>query len=239
MIIRLTHNAERILRHSQQVPAAMIKGLAAALDEENEYTLALVQKKRLSFPKEGPSTLEGLRHISGRLKKSMRRDESENVFSAAQADGGRIFSTIGSNVRYAGVLEEGFTGTVQVGPYVRRHFRTQTFLRAAKSDPVYKATTTKRRKNESAEAFFARSVAREQAARARFNERMSVFQYENRDKRTLTRKVRGADVAVGAHDRNVNITGRHYLRRSVEEREGDYRDALSAAVVKAWNGGKP
>jgi hypothetical protein len=186
MIINLTSNAQAVIRRTEQYPGTMLRAVAAALDLENEYTLALVQTKRLSFPREGPTTLEGLRHISGRLKKSMRRGESDNIFSDAKVSGSRVLSSIGSNVRYAGVLEEGFSGEVSVKGHMRTRTVVKEFLRLGK-------------------------------------------------RRFLKAKQR--DVEVWGHTRQMNITGRHYLRRSVEERADEYSQAVSAAVVNSWNGG--
>lgn len=97
-------------------PTAVRAAVARAMDLENETTIGLAIKRRLTFPKESPATLEGLRAITSRLRKSLTR-------SPARIVGNSIISAIGSNVRYFGPHEFGFKGTVKVRAHSRRESR--------------------------------------------------------------------------------------------------------------------
>src|SRR5690606_24659350 len=83
------------------------------LDRENEYTVGATVRERMSFPRGVPSTSEGLRVQTGRLRRSMTR-------SRAIAAGGVVVSAIGSNVRYFGPHEFGFDGVQSVPAHERR-----------------------------------------------------------------------------------------------------------------------
>ncbi|HTI72899.1 MAG TPA: hypothetical protein VMF06_23200 [Candidatus Limnocylindria bacterium] len=91
----------------------ILGAIKVALDEENDLTLGATQERRLSFPKTQPSTMEGLRVQSNTLRKSLTR-----VLATIQGDA--VFSAIGSNIKYFGVHEFGFEGTVEVAPFVRK-----------------------------------------------------------------------------------------------------------------------
>ena len=98
--IELNSNATAILAKVQKTPALMLQAMADALDYENERTIGDIKQNRLSFPKAGPTTMAGLREISGRLKRSIDR-------SPARIAGAAVLSSIGSNVVYAGIHEFG------------------------------------------------------------------------------------------------------------------------------------
>lgn len=106
--IQITTNAQKILRELEAFPPEMLQAIAAALDQQNEGTIGSIRSRKLS--RRGPTTL-GVR--SGRLWQSMSK-------ANAQIAGNTVVSSIGSNVRYAGVHEFGFTGTVQVKAHRRR-----------------------------------------------------------------------------------------------------------------------
>jgi hypothetical protein len=81
-------------------PVTLLPALAHVLDQENQLTVSHIQQHYLSFPKDGPTTLEGLRCVSNRLRGSIRA-------SAAVVTGAGVQSAIGSNVSYAAAHEFG------------------------------------------------------------------------------------------------------------------------------------
>lgn len=109
--VKLSAAAQRLL--SGGAPAAVIARVRKAIDHQNEITIGATVEKRMSFPRTGPATREGLRVQTGRLRRSLTR-------SAAQVSGDSIVSAIGSNVSYFGAHEFGFDGNVTVRSHTRR-----------------------------------------------------------------------------------------------------------------------
>lgn len=101
-----------------QDSAALVRAGARAMDQENQITVGLIQRDRLNFPRTGPTSPIGCRVITGRLRGSLRA-------SRTTISGDSLVSSIGSNVRYAAALEEGFEGEVQVGAHARKQFSMQ------------------------------------------------------------------------------------------------------------------
>lgn len=106
--ITLSPRAQALLAAAPAWPIALKSAIAAALDKQNELTTGHIQRTKLSV--RGPRTL-GVR--TNRLRLSARPTKA---IVAADA----ILSSIGSNVKYAGVHEFGFSGTVQVKGFTRR-----------------------------------------------------------------------------------------------------------------------
>jgi hypothetical protein len=96
--------------------AGLLGALAARMDLLNEAAVTEIQLKR--FSKSGPESL-GIR--TNRLSLSIRP-------SKAVVSGDAVLSTIGSNVKYLGVHEEGYKGTVQVRRHVRQRFAKEKFF---------------------------------------------------------------------------------------------------------------
>lgn len=117
MEITITITPPDIAARVAQYPARMLRAVVRAMDEQNELTASTIITKRLNFPRDGATTMEGLRHITGRLYRSIRKSD-------AVLAGGGVASAIGSNVNYLGVHEFGFTGTVNVPGHVRRASKT-------------------------------------------------------------------------------------------------------------------
>jgi len=90
-----------------QDKSGALQAMAAAMSQENKLTVSHCLRRYLSFPKDEPTTEDGLRMISGSLARSVR--DSEPVIS-----GETITSSIGGNVtnkgvNYLAVHEEGAT----------------------------------------------------------------------------------------------------------------------------------
>lgn len=89
------------------------RAIAKALDRENEYTVGQTVRERMNFPRSMPPTEEGLRVQTGRLRRSLTR-------SRAVVTSEGVVSAIGSNVRYFGIHEFGFQGSVSVKAHMRK-----------------------------------------------------------------------------------------------------------------------
>jgi phage gpG-like protein len=118
--ISISSNAAAVLQKVRSFPAKMAQAVAKALDRRNELTVGQIQATKLS--RKGPTTL-GV--VTNRLRSSVR------PALAQVASDTRIVSAIGSNVKYAGAHEYGFTGSVPVKAHTRKV--TQVFGRELKS----------------------------------------------------------------------------------------------------------
>lgn len=94
-------------------PAVVNPAIARALDRENEYTVGVAVRERMSFPRTMPATMEGLRVQTSRLRRSITR-------SRARIYSGGVISSIGSNVQYFGTHEFGFQGVQAVRAHRRK-----------------------------------------------------------------------------------------------------------------------
>jgi len=93
--VELTPEAVAVMGRLKD-PTPMLAAVAKALDEENAYSVSHIQKEYLSFPKDGPAVAIGLRAVSNSYRRSL--------FAApATMEGGRLVSSIGSNVTNRGV----------------------------------------------------------------------------------------------------------------------------------------
>jgi phage gpG-like protein len=108
MAIALNPQAAALVAGAPRWPERAVGALCRAIDLENQLTIGWAQARHLS--RRGPTTL-GV--VTNRLRPSL------NATPAVAVDG-QIVSTIGSNVRYAGVHEFGFVGTVQVKAHTRK-----------------------------------------------------------------------------------------------------------------------
>ncbi len=113
--IKVTDNAAEVIRGLQAFPPEMQTAIAAALDLQNERTVGQIQARKLS--RRGPKTL-GV--VTNRLRSSIRKVD-------ATITGTNIDSGIGSNVKYAGAHEFGFTGSVQVRAHQGEHRALDVF----------------------------------------------------------------------------------------------------------------
>lgn len=95
-------------------PAALVHGaVAKALDLENELSVGAAVRERMSYPRNTPPTMEGLRVQTGHLRRTLRRSKA-----VVTANG--VVSAIGSNVGYFGVHEFGFSGNQTVKQHERK-----------------------------------------------------------------------------------------------------------------------
>ena len=111
---KLKSNARRILGQFRNFPDKMRDEIVRALDRENRLTIIHVARSRLSFPRRSTPGMAGLRVITGNL----RRGLLQGLIPARQI-GTSIVGSISNNVRYAGVHEFGFSGSVNVPAHLR------------------------------------------------------------------------------------------------------------------------
>ena len=102
--IGFTPAAQAALNRLDKLTPNVLNGVARGMDEANQVTIGVIQKDFLSFPKSGPTTPDGLRVITNRLRGSIRA-------SKAVISGDTVQSAIGSNVKYAALHE--FGGTIK------------------------------------------------------------------------------------------------------------------------------
>ena len=99
--VELNGDAEAYLKKLSD-PSQVLTALQRTTDRENQFTVGHIQKDYMSLPGDGPTAPDGLRVKSNRLRGSLRASK------ARFGDDG-IVSSIGSNVVYAGILEDGGT----------------------------------------------------------------------------------------------------------------------------------
>lgn len=192
--VKLDAAAQRLL--SGGAPAAVLAKMSQALDNQNETTIGAAVEKRMSFPRNRPTTREGLRNVDGLLRRSLTR-------SFAKLQGDSLVSAIGSNIRYFGPHEFGFQGSVTVRSHTRRNpDRLQTADGAI--------------------------LTQRAAARA------GAFATSGKPRRG-SRFVSGGSHTVKSHSREMNLPARQMVRKTVEERTDNYREALTKAVQEGLN----
>lgn len=116
-MIQLSSTAAAIASQLESFPRSMAEAVSAAMDKENQLTVGHIVSTKLTSA--GPRFLNAR---TSRLRGSARATKAK--FSPAGVESG-----IGSNVRYAGVHEFGFKGTVNVPGFTRKNPQGDTFSR--------------------------------------------------------------------------------------------------------------
>jgi phage gpG-like protein len=96
----------------------MVIAMMRAMHAENEITVDHIKERYASFPQDEPTTMDGLRTISGRLRQNYRA-------SAPNLEGNNIVSSIGNNVEYAAIHE--FGGQTKPHDIVARNAKALAF----------------------------------------------------------------------------------------------------------------
>lgn len=188
--VTLTADVAEAIRKLKSLPDTVGPAMAAAMDFENQITVGHIMYRKLS--QRGPDTL-GV--VTNRLRGSVRA--SKSVVTSRQ-----ISSGIGSNVKYAGVHEFGYTGTVSVPGFTRRNKRGDRFALRSNGTEVPRALA----------------------------EKMGAFTSKGRTRAWLKKTVSGISI-VKAHTRKLNFTARHMFQTGIEERLDAYETALSNAIL--------
>jgi len=110
-VMEISEEAKAVFRDAKDFGPRLVKRIAMVHDEQNALTVGWIVRARLS--ERGPHTLG---RISSRLANTLRA-------AKARVSGTTVWSSIGSNVRYAGAHEFGFQGTVTVKAHTRRFAR--------------------------------------------------------------------------------------------------------------------
>jgi phage gpG-like protein len=160
--IEFSKRAQEILEAPGGLTPRVQNAIQRAMNAAMEEVAGKIVDKRLSFPKGGKTTLEGLRVDSSRLRRSMMRGGPANASKAAAWDGLACVGSIGTNVRYAAVHE--FGGTFTRRSRTRGSSRLRSALQLSrvggKSFSVtYPARAPVRKTVEENRAFFAAAVS--------------------------------------------------------------------------------
>lgn len=111
--IQFSPTGLRVLQRLDRAPVELQARLMRVVDEQNQYTIAHVQLRFLSYPRDLIGPVDGLRVRTNRLRGSLWA-------AKARLAGGHLLSSIGTNVNYAGVHEYGFDGQIQVRAFTRK-----------------------------------------------------------------------------------------------------------------------
>lgn len=135
--INLSPKARALLAAAPAWPIALRSEIAKAMDKQNELTTGYIQRHKLSrrAPMMGPKTTLGV--VTNRLRLSARPTKA-----VVTAD--TILSSIGTNVKYGGVHEDGFSGTVKVRAFTRRQ-HTNDIVRGSSDRRGFAARQAKER----------------------------------------------------------------------------------------------
>jgi hypothetical protein len=188
--IDLSPEAKAIVKRFETLPARFLQRSVAVLNQQLHLTSAHIQEQKLS--ERGPKTL-GV--VTNRLRSSVR-------VVPASIQGNIVEGAIGTNVRYAGVHEFGYSGPVTVKQHVR-----QTAERFA----IDNGRTT-----------VSRSVAG----------RLGLLTKKGTPRKGAAESRAGKQVTVKEHTRQVNFPERAMFRTGISERMPAIVQALSDAIVK-------
>ena len=98
--------------------AGLVRAMMLAMAAENELTVNHIVEDYASFSQTEPTTMDGLRTISGLLREAYRA-------SAPDLQGSTIVSSIGNNVEYAAIQE--FGGQTKAHDIVARNGKALAF----------------------------------------------------------------------------------------------------------------
>ena len=97
---------------SDATASRVLEAIGTEMQRQSLLTIGRASEKRMNFPGDGPTTLDGLRHRTGHLLRSLR--------ATTTVSGDEVRAAIGSNLKYFGIHEFGFTGTQNVKAYTRK-----------------------------------------------------------------------------------------------------------------------
>jgi phage gpG-like protein len=141
-IITLSEEAKRVLQKLENLPERTLQAIASAIDLENSYTIKHIQEHRMNAPFDRPPlppSMGIMRHISGNLKARMWARKSVITNRGVE-------SSIGNNIKYAGIHEFGGTINRRVSPGLVRLRTTATgeLVRGSKGGAVFAKKTHSR-----------------------------------------------------------------------------------------------
>ena len=102
-IFKISIQADRMKKlRTLTSSAAGVAELQRVMNEQDQYTVGHIMERYLSFPRSGPTTLDGLRAITNRLRGNLR------AVPASIIPGG-VTGGVSNNVEYARYQELGAT----------------------------------------------------------------------------------------------------------------------------------
>lgn len=113
--ISITVGPPELIERVKAFPKEMQQAIARGMNKAGSTLLGDVTRER--FTGQGPFDVS-----EGRLGVRTSRLRGSLRWGKAEIEGGTVTSTLGSNVRYLGVHEEGFQGVVTVRAHQRRSF---------------------------------------------------------------------------------------------------------------------
>ena len=171
----------------------------AAMNEQNELTLGRIKTQYMSLPASGPTAPNKLRAISGRLRNSLTRTEA--TITAA----GNVTSSIGSNVKYAAILE--FGGQTRPHDIVARNGKALAFGWKGGSFTAFTARDFR-------QALQGKRGAARNIAATMFTDNNQIF---------FRRKVHHPGSNIGAHQ---------YVQQGITDRLPEYGAAVGEAITE-------
>jgi phage gpG-like protein len=112
--IRLGNSAKAVIERLATAPPRMMEAVRVTMDQQNQYAIGHTTEARLTGRGPFSPADNRLGVVTGKLRQSLRS-------TPAAVSGKTVVSAIGTNLRYAGVHEFGFSGTVSVRPHSRRN----------------------------------------------------------------------------------------------------------------------
>lgn len=227
--IEISVRAEQVLAQLDHLPERMGAGIAAAMDKENELTIAHIQRNRLTGYGPFPVAEHRLGNRPGEPGSGSLRQSVNATKSAVSGDD--VTSAIGASVHYAVVHELGFEGDVQVREYKMRLGMKDQFriggVTMTRQDAlrIYALQTKKQFRAGMADAG---NQWRDRMQRNRLK-RLAM------DLRRQESDIMGYSFGqVRAHKRHMRMPARAPIRTGIEERADRYGRAISRAILAAW-----
>jgi len=197
--VRLTEEAQAMVARAKDAPDLVLRGLANGMNLAHQIAIGRIQSDYMS--ERGPDTL-GV--VTNRLRGSIRA-------SKAAISGNVVTSAIGTNVKYMGVHEFGYSGQVVVKAHQRRNPGGDTFELAGTGRQVK------------------RGAAEKQGLLTKAG--------TGRKKLGVSQVSSGGTSNVREHVRWMQMPERAPIRKGVTASAADYERELSEGVIESLRGG--
>ncbi len=214
--VTITSNAAEVAEQMRQFPEQMLTNIGVALVNTNAETVGRIQQERLTGtgPRPFPPDEGRLRLITGTYRQRLIWEQE------AEISGGTVSTMITAGVAYAAPQEFGFYGTVQVPEYIRRVKSRNVYITDAPMKYI-------------ASPLLASGVS----LSAIEMDELGLGEWRTgRKRRRLARRGLGR---VRAHTMRMALPARAPIRHGIEDQIPRYREAVSEAILAAWNGGRP
>lgn len=119
--IQIPQNGRAAIERIRQFPKRVMPAIKRAMTTALPLITGKIIAERLTGQGPFPPAQKKLGVKTGLLRKSLR-------WTRPEISGDTVTGSIGTNVKYAGVHEFGFSGTVKVRPHSRKTFSKKSFL---------------------------------------------------------------------------------------------------------------